>query len=69
MIIVSKKGFNINKEMKYQILLIGSDGFLGSHVKKQLNDSGISFIEITGKSHVDITNFEQFNSSFASKRI
>ncbi|MAU54859.1 MAG: GDP-L-fucose synthetase [Flavobacteriaceae bacterium] len=69
MIIVSKKGFNINKEMKYQILLIGSGGFLGSHVKKQLNDSGINFIEITGKSHVDITNFEQFNSFISNHSV
>tara|TARA_B100001057_G_scaffold501275_1_gene623030 strand:- start:35130 stop:36053 length:924 start_codon:yes stop_codon:yes gene_type:complete len=48
--------------MNNKILLIGSNGFLGSHVKKQLDESGIDFIEITGKTHVDITDLEEFSS-------
>jgi GDP-L-fucose synthase len=46
--------------MNNKILLIGSSGFLGSNVKEELKKSDLDFVEISGKSHVDITNLEQF---------
>ena len=48
--------------MESNTLLIGSQGFLGSHVKKELANKNIKFSEITGKSQVDITNLEEFNN-------
>lgn len=52
--------------MKKNVLLIGSNGFLGSHVKNLLNKEKIKFSEIKGKNQVDITNYTDFNN-FVSK--
>ena len=46
--------------MEQNILLIGSKGFLGSHVKILLEKQDQLFYEIKGKSEVDITNLESF---------
>ena len=40
--------------MDKQTLIIGSEGFLGKHVKNILSAQGIDFIEIKGKKHIDI---------------
>tara|TARA_B100001113_G_C21038670_1_gene591323 strand:+ start:231 stop:1154 length:924 start_codon:yes stop_codon:yes gene_type:complete len=42
--------------MNEQILVIGSEGFLGKHVKRILEEQEKDYIEITGKKHIDITN-------------
>ena len=42
--------------MNEQILVIGSEGFLGKHVKRILDIQKNDYIEITGKKHIDISN-------------
>ena len=55
--------------MNEKILLIGSGGFLGKHVKKLLIKDKYNFIEISGKDDVDITNLESFDSFLSNKNI
>ena len=55
--------------MEQNILLIGSKGFLGSHVKILLEKQDQLFAEIKGKSEVDITNLESFKDYLAGKNI
>ena len=55
--------------MEQNILLIGSRGFLGSHVRTMLIEKNIKFIEIKGKSDVDITNLESFREFVEDKNI
>ena len=46
-----------------KILIIGSGGFLGSHILKKLkNSSSFEVIEIQGKNQLDITNFQDLNN-------
>jgi GDP-L-fucose synthase len=55
--------------MEQNILIIGSRGFLGSHVKNLLEKQGKSFFEIRGKSEADITNLESFKGFVKGKNI
>ena len=55
--------------MNEKILLIGSGGFLGQHVKKLLIKEKYNFIEILGKDDVDITDLESFDSFLSNKNI
>ena len=55
--------------MEQNILLIGSRGFLGSHVRKMLIKKSIKFLEIKGKSDLDITNLESFREFVEDKNI
>lgn len=55
--------------MEKKVLLIGSNGFLGSHVKSILKNYGYNFYEIKGKSHVDITNLKEFLDFAKDKKI
>jgi len=47
--------------MSNNILLIGSQGFLGSHVKNQLDQKQQKYQEIKNKKDVDIRNLEEFD--------
>ena len=41
-----------------KVLVVGSNGFLGKHVKAQLNKANkYNILEITGKDHIDITHY------------
>ena len=41
-----------------KVLVVGSNGFLGKHVKALLNkENKYNILEITGKNHVDITHY------------
>lgn len=55
--------------MEKKVLLIGSNGFLGSHVKSILKNNNYIFYEIKGKSHVDITNLKEFLNFAEDKKI
>ena len=45
-----------------KVLVVGSGGFLGSHVTEKLqNIKNYDVIEIEGKNQVDITNFDEIN--------
>ena len=45
-----------------KILVVGSEGFLGTHVTKKLkNDTSFDLSEIRGKKDIDITNFQKLN--------
>lgn len=45
--------------MNEQILVIGSEGFLGKHVKRILGAQEKDYIEITGKKDIDISNIKE----------
>ena len=47
--------------MSKNILLIGSQGFLGSHVKNLLDQNHENYQEIKNKKDVDIRNLEEFD--------
>ena len=47
--------------MSKNILLIGSQGFLGSHVKNLLDQNHVNYQEIKNKKDVDIRNLEELN--------
>lgn len=47
--------------MSKNILLIGSQGFLGSHVKSLLDQNNENYQEIKNKKDVDIRNLEEFD--------
>ncbi len=55
--------------MDGKVLLIGSNGFLGQHVKALLINENIDFIDIEGKKHLDITNYDKFDKFLISKNI
>jgi len=48
--------------MNKNILLIGSQGFLGSHVKNLLDQNHVNYQEIKNKKDVDIRNLEELNN-------
>jgi nucleoside-diphosphate-sugar epimerase len=51
-----------------KILVVGSGGFLGSHVTEKLKIMKIMmFLEIVGKGQVDITNFDDLKLYLDSK--
>jgi len=48
--------------IKMKILVVGSEGFLGTHVTKKLkNDTSFDISEIRGKKDIDITNYQKLN--------
>ena len=47
--------------MSKNILLIGSQGFLGSHVKNLLDQNHVNYQEIKNKKDVDIRNLEELD--------
>ena len=50
------------EHIKMKILVVGSEGFLGTHVTKKLkNDTSFDLSEIRGKKDIDITNFQKLN--------
>ena len=55
--------------MNEKILLVGSGGFLGQHVRKLLINGKYNFEEISGKDDVDITDFESFDSFLYNRNI
>ena len=55
--------------MNKQILVIGSEGFLGKHVKMQLSAQGKNYTEIKGKKHVDISNKKELEDFLKSHKI
>ena len=55
--------------MNNQILVIGSEGFLGKHVKMQLSAQGKNYTEIKGKKHVDISNKKELEDFLKSHKI
>ena len=48
--------------MSKNILLIGSQGFLGSHVKNLLDQNHVNYQEIKNKKDVDIRNLEELEN-------
>ena len=48
--------------MSKNILLIGSQGFLGSHVKNLLDQNHVNYQEIKNKKDVDIRNLEELDN-------
>ena len=48
--------------MSKNILLIGSQGFLGSHVKNLLDQNHVNYQEIKNKNDVDIRNLEELEN-------
>ena len=55
--------------MNKKILLIGSKGFLGSRVKDLATTDNYEIIEITGKSHVDITDLKLFQKFLKDREV
>jgi len=55
--------------MDKQTLIIGSEGFLGKHVKNQLSAQGNDFIEIKGKKHVDISDKNELENYLKTNNI
>ncbi len=50
------------EHIKMNILVVGSEGFLGTHVTKKLKkDTTFDVSEIRGKKDIDITNFQKLN--------
>ena len=55
------------KNMK--VLIVGSNGFLGSHVKSILdNDYDYEILEITGKEQIDITKYDELEKYFSKSK-
>ena len=45
-----------------KVLIVGSNGFLGSHVKSILdNEYDYEILEITGKKQLDITKYDDLD--------
>ena len=43
-----------------KVLIVGSNGFLGSHVKSIINNEyDYEVLQITGKEQIDITKYER----------
>ena len=55
--------------MDKQTLIIGSEGFLGKHVKNILSAQGNDFIEIKGKKHIDICDKNELENYLISHNI
>ena len=49
-----------------KVLIVGSNGFLGSHVKSILdNEYDYEILEITGKKQLDITKYDDLDKYFS----
>ena len=49
-----------------KVLIVGSNGFLGSHVKSILdNEYDYEILEITGKKQLDITKYDDLDNYFS----
>ena len=44
-----------------KVLLVGSSGFLGNHIKTILNNNEYETFEITGKKQIDITKYDKLD--------
>ena len=50
-----------------KVLIVGSGGFLGNHVKTILNNEYDTF-EITGKKQIDITKYDELDAYLSEVR-
>ena len=55
--------------MNKQLLVIGSEGFLGKHVTNMLSTQGKDYVEIKGKKHLDISIKKELEDFLKSHKI
>ena len=52
-----------------KVLIVGSNGFLGSHVKSILNNEyDYEVLQITGKEQIDVTKYDDLDKYLSKSR-